>query len=60
MNAIREIIKNYKTTASALLILLSIAIYWADLITKEQLETGIAILASFGLLAAKDYENGRK
>lgn len=55
----KKILSNYKTTIPAVLILLSVALYWTGYISKEQLETGIALFASLGFFGAKDYSNDK-
>lgn len=54
-------LRNYKTTIPALLILAAVGLYWAEYINKDQLETGVTLLVSVGLLGARDYsKNGGK
>jgi hypothetical protein len=55
-----KLINNYKTSAPAILILVSIALYWGKLIDKEQFDTGVSLMTVMGLLGAKDWNRDEK
>ena len=45
---------NYKTTIPALLAIIAVGLYWFDVITQEQLTTGVTLFTTLGLIGAKD------
>jgi hypothetical protein len=48
------ILKNYKTAIPGILTLVSVGLYFFDIIDSNQLLTGIGVLVSAGLIASKD------
>lgn len=55
MKELLGVLTNYKTSLPALLALTCIGLYFAKVIDKDHMETGVATLVALGLLGAKDH-----
>lgn len=54
MKNIKSIVKNYKTSIPALFILISVVLYYCNVIDKDQMQAGITAFTAAGLFGAKD------
>ena len=52
----RTILKNYKTSFQAVLILLTVGLMLCGLISIEQMGAAIGVFTAAGLLASKDHD----
>lgn len=50
-------LKNFKTSIPAIIILIAVVLYWAGVIDAEKFSLGVAAFSSLGLLGARDYTN---
>lgn len=55
MKELKGIFTNFKTSIPAILGLVCVGLYFADVIDDKQLGLGISTLLSLGLLGAKDH-----
>lgn len=51
---LKSLVNNPHTSLSGLAVIVAVALYWANVITKDQMDAGLLVAVSYGLITAKD------